>query len=109
MGQPGTARLEDAAPHHAEPPDRMSVGRDHHPHAGPSSGCRVVIVEVETARMGIDFQERARRSRSRDHRFHVDVVGGAAIDEAAGGMPDDPHRGMADRLQDPLRDPVPGL
>ena len=87
----------------------MGIGRDHHPHAGPSGGGRVVIVKVEPARMGIDFQERARSSSSRDHRFHVDVVGRAAIDEAAGGMPDDPHGGMADRLQDPLRDPFPGL
>ena len=87
----------------------MGVGRDHEFHTGFFRGGGVLVVEVESPRVSIDFEERASAGCGREQRFDVDVVGRATVDEASRRMTDHAYEGIFDRLDDPGRDSVTGL
>ena len=67
------------------------------------------IVQVQTGRVGVEFEHRAVLGGGTHDRVEIDVVGGAAVDQPAGRVGDAIDVGVLDGTQDSIGDLVAGL
>ena len=102
--QAGTSSLQDAITHLVKAVGGVSVSADDDGNAETLSRGTVDIVEIQTVRAGVQFQEFAVLASSTEDRIQIDVIRLAAVDQPPGGVRDDRHMGVLNRLQQSLGD-----
>src|SRR5688572_8128718 len=103
---PPAAGGPDTEPHLAIEKHRLvAVAVDRDRHAGSDGRARARAVHVEMARGAVDLEGGAGLGRSGVDRLEIEVVSGAAADEAIGWMRDHVDERMPDRRQAPSREP----
>ena len=101
--------LHNTASHHIQPTCGVSIGRDDELDARLFCSSRMVLVEIEPPRIGVDLEECAGACGSGDHCFDIYIIGLSAIEKPAGRMTNHTYMRIFDRFNDSLRNARTGL
>jgi len=101
--------LHNTASHHVQPTCGVSIGRDDELDARLFCSGRMVLVEIEPPRIGVDLEECAGACGSGDHCFDIYIIGLSAIEKPTGRMTNHTYMRIFDRFNDSLRNSRTGL
>lgn len=101
--------LHNTASHHIQPTCGVSIGRDDELDARLFCSGRMVLVEIEPPRIGVDLEECAGACGRCDHCFDIYIIGLSAIEKPTGRMTNHTYIRIFDRFNNPLRNARTGL